>query len=151
MIYLPHAARVLCVVYFGWKAIPGLYLAELWGPILVAQEAYNIDLWIPSAISVLSVPFALITLEYFGFPLGKTQDSPLNKRNYKHVGLITMVSAFFNALFVNTYLFLVHQNFPQTDADIIQVLRFFIGDMVGAAIVFAILTIFLRPILVVKR
>ena len=32
LFYLPHAARVLCIVYFGWKAIPALFLAELWGP-----------------------------------------------------------------------------------------------------------------------
>ena len=73
------------------------------------------------------------------------------KRNENVCQIKYEVFQIINALFVNTYLFLVHQNFPKTDADIIQVLRFFIGDMVGAAIVFAMLTIFLRPILVVKR
>ena len=29
LFYLPHAARVLCIVYFGWRAIPALFLAEL--------------------------------------------------------------------------------------------------------------------------
>ena len=101
LVYLPHAARVLMVVYFGWKAIPGLYLAELWGPLFVAQEAYNIPVMLPSMISVMSVPAALYSLKLFGFPLGTTLKSPLNKRNYKHIGLITMISAFFNALLVN--------------------------------------------------
>ena len=151
LIYLPHAARVLCIVYFGWKAIPGLYLAELWGPFFVAEDIYNFAMWIPSAISVLAVPFALFTLESFGFPLGKTKASPLNKRNYKHIGLITMISAFFNALMVNLYLTVMQQNFDSFDADIVQVLRFFIGDMLGTLLVFASLAILFRPLFIPKR
>lgn len=152
LVYLPHAARVLMVVYFGWKAIPGLYLAELWGPLFVAQEAYNIPLMLPSLISVMSVPAALYSLKLFGFPLGTTLKSPLNKRNYKHIGLITMISAFFNALLVNYCLNQMHVNFePKTgmliEADINQVLRFFIGDMLGVIIVFIFLAIFLKPVL----
>ena len=115
LVYLPHAARVLMIVYFGWKAIPGLYLAELWGPFFIAQDAYNIPLLLPSLISVMSVPAALYSLKLFGFPLGTTIKSPLNKRNYKHIGLITMISAFFNALLVNYCLNQMHVNFePKT-------------------------------------
>jgi len=152
LVYLPHAARVLMVVYFGWRSIPGLYLAELWGPYFIAQEAYNIPLLLPSLISVMSVPAALYSLKFFGFPLGTTRQSPLNKRNYKHIGLITMISAFFNALLVNFYLSQMHVNFePKTgmfvEADINQVLRFFIGDMLGVLLVFILLAIILKPIL----
>lgn len=147
LMYLPHAARVLMVVYFGWRAIPGLYLAELWGPNYLAEEAYDFALWIPSAISVLSVSAALYSLKFFGFPLGTTIQSPLNKRNYKHIGLITMISAFFNALLVNVYLSQIHANFETVDADITQVLRFFIGDMLGVLVVFIFLATFLKPIL----
>ena len=152
LVYLPHAARVLMVVYFGWRSIPGLYLAELWGPYFIAEEAYNIPLLIPSLISVLSVPAALYSLKFFGFPLGTTLQSPLNKRNYKHIGLITMISAFFNALLVNFCLNQMHVNFePKTgmfvEADINQVLRFFIGDMLGVLLVFVLLAIFLKPVL----
>ena len=147
LLYLPHAARVLMVVYFGWKSIPGLYLAELWGPYYLAEDAYNFALWIPSAISVLSVPAALHALRVFGFPLGTTIQSPLNKRNYKHIGLITMISAFFNALMVNVYLSQIHANFEPVEADINQVLRFFIGDMLGVFVIFILLSIFLKPIL----
>lgn len=152
LIYLPHAARVLMIVYFGWRSIPGLYLAELWGPYFIAEEAYNVPLLITSLISVLSVPAALYSLKLFGFPLGTTRQSPLNKRNYQHIGLITMISAFFNALLVNFCLSQMHVNFePKTgmfvEADINQVLRFFIGDMLGVLLVFVLLAIFLKPIL----
>jgi hypothetical protein len=147
LMYLPHAARVLMVVYFGWRAIPGLYLAELWGPYYLAEDAYNFALWIPSAISVLSVSAALYSLKFFGLPLGTTIQSPLNKRNYKHIGLITMISAFFNALLVNVYLSQIHANFESMEADINQVLRFFVGDMFGVLVVFIFLAAFLKPIL----
>ena len=152
LIYLPHAARVLMIVYFGWRSIPGLYLAELWGPSFIAEEAYNVPLLMTSLISVLSVPAALYSLKFFGFPLGPTRQSPLNKRNYQHIGLITMISAFFNALLVNFCLSQMHVNFePKTgmfvEADINQVLRFFIGDMLGVLLVFVLLAIFLKPIL----
>ena len=73
LIYLPHAARVLMVVYFGWRSIPGLYLAELWGPYFIAEEAYNIPLLLPSLISVMSVPVALYSLKLFGFPLEESR------------------------------------------------------------------------------
>ena len=147
LMYLPHAARVLMVVYFGWRAIPGLYLAELWGPYYLAEDAYNFALWIPSAISVLSVSAALYSLKFFGLPLGTTIQSPLNKRNYKHIGLITMISAFFNALLVNVYLSQIHANFEPVEADINQVLRFFVGDMLGVLVVFIFLAMFLKPVL----
>ena len=147
LMYLPHAARVLMVVYFGWRSIPGLYLAELWGPYYLADDAYNFALWIPSAISVLSVSAALFSLKFFGFPLGTTIKSPLNKRNYKHIGLITMISAFFNALLVNVYLSQIHANFESMEADINQVLRFFVGDMFGVLVVFIFLAMFLKPVL----
>ena len=147
LMYLPHAARVLMVVYFGWRSIPGLYLAELWGPYYLADDAYNFALWIPSAISVLSVSAALFSLKFFGFPLGTTIKSPLNKRNYKHIGLITMISAFFNALLVNVYLSQIHANFEPVEADINQVLRFFVGDMLGVLVVFIFSAMFLKPVL----
>lgn len=152
LIYLPHAARVLMIVYFGWRSIPGLYLAELWGPYFIAEEAYNVPVLMTSLISVLSVPAALYSLKFFGFPLGTTRQSPLNKRNYQHIGLITMISAFFNALLVNFCLSQMHVNFePKTgmfvEADINQVLRFFIGDMLGVLLVFVLLAIFLKPVL----
>ena len=147
LMYLPHAARVLMVVYFGWRSMPGLYLAELWGPYYLADDAYNFALWIPSAISVLSVSAALYSLKFFGLPLGTTIQSPLNKRNYKHIGLITMISAFFNALLVNVYLSQIHANFEPVEADINQVLRFFVGDMLGVLVVFIFLAMFLKPVL----
>jgi hypothetical protein len=145
LFYLPHAARVLCVVYFGWKAIPALFLAELWGPTFSILDPETLINVLPGLISVLSVPLALQTLHWFGFPLGNTSESPLNKRNYKHIALITMISAIYNSLFVN--FILTRFSMSSSEIGIDQIVRFFIGDMLGTTIVLLILAMMLNPIL----
>ena len=149
LFYLPHAARVLCIVYFGWKAIPALFLAELWGPnfsILDIESLINV---IPGLLSVLSVPLALQTLHWFGFPLGNTSQSPLNKTNYKHIALITMISAIYNSLSVN--LMLTKFSMSASEIGIDQIVRFFLGDMLGTTIVLVFLVMSLRPMFNSKK
>lgn len=147
LLYYPHAARVLCIVYFGYRAIPALFLAEIWGPLLLFPESFNFYPYIPSLISVMSVPMAIITLEFFSFTLGSTRDSPLNRTNYKHVALITVISAFYNALIKNLSLSLFEVNYQDRLVDILQVCQFLIGDILGTAIVFVVLATILLPIL----
>ena len=149
--YLPHAARVLCIVYFGYKAIPSLYLAELSGPYLLVPGLYPFSSYLPSFISVLSVPLAIQVLRLLSFPLGDTASSPLNKRNYKHIYLITFISAGFNAILVNLYLSRNELNFPGLITDIEQVSRFFVGDIIGTVIVFVSLSYILKPIIAQSR
>lgn len=145
--YLPHAARVLCVVYFGYKAIPGLYIAELFGPYIIDPGFYTFSIYIPSLISVMAVPLTVLMLNSLGLTLGHTISSPLNRRNYKHIFLITFISAGFNALLVNLYLSRNNLSFPNAITDIDQVFRFFIGDIIGTISVFIFLALLLKPIL----
>ena len=145
--YLPHAARVLCIIYFGYKALPALYLGELVGPYVIEAGLYSFSTLIPSLISLMSVPFALIFLNSLGFTLGETRSSPLNRRNYKHIFLITFISAGFNSLVVNLYMSRNNLSFPNAITDIEQVLRFFIGDLLGTVIVFMFLAMLLIPVL----
>jgi len=145
--YLPHAARVLCVIYFGFKAIPALYLGELVGPYVIDPNMYSFSTLLPSFISVMSVPFALTMLNSLGFPLGETRSSPLNRRNYKHIFLITFISAGFNALVVNLYMSRNNLSFPNAITDIEQVYRFFVGDLLGTVFVFIFLAMILIPVL----
>ena len=133
LIYLPHAARVLCVVYFGYKSIPALYLAEICGPLFFFPTIPDLQMLFLAMLSVLSVPFALFILSLMGFSLGNTRQSPLNRRYYRHITLIVMISAMFNA-------------FGKV-ADVVQVARFFIGDMLGAATIIIILSITLKPLI----
>jgi hypothetical protein len=147
MFYFPHAARVLCVVYFGYKSIPGLFLAEIFGPTAIYSEVYQYQVFLPSLISVLSVSAAISTLHIAGFSLGSSQKSPLNKRNYKHIALITIISALYNSIFANFSLSLLDPAFQTRNTDIEQVIRFALGDVVGTACVFIMLAIMLKPIL----
>ena len=149
LFYLPHAARVLCIVYFGWKAIPALFLAELWGPSFSILDIESLINVIPGLLSVLSVPLALQTLHWFGFPLGNTSKSPLNKRNYKHIALITMISAIYNSLLVN--LMLTKFSMSSSEIGIDQIVRFFLGDMLGTTIVLVFLVMSLRPMFNSKK
>mgnify|MGYP004222674779 FL=1 len=144
---MPHAARVLCIVCFGYKSIPGLYLAELFGPYIIDPGFYPFSIFIPSLISVMAVPLSLLMLNSLGFTLGHTISSPLNRRNYKHIFLITFISAGFNSLLVNLYLSRNNLSFPNSITDIDQVFRFFIGDIVGTVTVFIFLAALLKPIL----
>jgi len=147
LIYLPHAARVLCVVYFGYKSIPALYLAEICGPLLFFSTIPDLQMLFLAMLSVLSVPFALFILSLMGFSLGNTRHSPLNKRYYRHIALIVMISAIFNALGVNLFLSQFDVNYFGKVADVVQVARFFIGDILGAATIITILSVTLRPLL----
>ena len=149
LFYLPHAARVLCIVYFGRKAIPALFLAELWGPSFSILDIESLINVIPGLLSVLSVPLALQTLHWFGFPLGSTSKSPLNKRNYKHIALITMISAIYNSLLVN--LMLTKFSMSSSEIGIDQIVRFFLGDMLGTTIVLVFLVMSLRPMFNSKK
>ena len=73
----------------------------------------------------MSVPLSLLMLNSLGFTLGHTISSPLNRRNYKHIFLITFISAGFNSLLVNLYLSRNNLSFPNSITDIDQVFRFF--------------------------
>ena len=100
---------------------------------------------IPGLLSVLSVPLALQTLHWLGFTLGNTSGSPLNKRNYKHIALITMISAIYNSLMVN--LLLTKFSMGSSEIGVDQIVRFFVGDMLGTTIVLVFLVLSLRPLL----
>lgn len=114
---------------------------------MIAPDMYAFSTLIPSFISVISVPFAIALLNSLGLTLGQTRSSPLNKRNYKHIFLITFISACFNALVVNLYMSRNNLSFPNAITDIEQVYRFFLGDILGTVIVFIFLATLLLPLL----
>jgi hypothetical protein len=95
----------------------------------------------------MAVPLTVLMLNSLGLTLGHTISSPLNRRNYKHIFLITFISAGFNALLVNLYLSRNNLSFPNAITDIDQVFRFFIGDIIGTISVFIFLALLLKPIL----
>jgi len=84
-------------------------------------------------------------LALLGFKLGRNIESPLNKRNYKHIALITIISAVFNSFLVNLY---VEGSSITTSQNLNDVLTFFMGDIIGTTLVFIVLAIILKPLFV---
>ena len=66
---------------------------------------------------------------------------------FRWAALITVISAFYNALIKNLSLSLFEVNYQDHLVDILQVCSFLIGDIAGTAVVFILLAIVLRPIL----
>ena len=61
--YLPHGARVLMFCFFRYYSIPGLYLAEISGPVLINDLDY-MDGWSIAAFASL---FSVIATNIFPF------------------------------------------------------------------------------------
>ena len=136
--YLPHGCRVIFYCFFGFRALPALYLAEITGPTLVYGDQY-LDFWpIASLSSLLSVVIAVELIKWsrlttFNYSILKK----INFSNYKFLFLVIVISALFNAIFTNFLLGLLNN----IDINVIVVFRFFIGDIIGSVMIISWLMI----------
>ena len=133
LVYLPHGARVLMFCYFRYYSLPGLYLAEISGPQLIHHIDY-VDGWSLAAIgSLSSVIIAVEIIRWVrknpeNFSVVKT----LSFKNYKSLILVVLISAMLNGILANSLIALVNAS---VSIDVLTVLRFMIGDILGAIIV----------------
>ena len=131
--YLPHGARVLMFCYFRYYSLPGLYLAEISGPQLIHHIDY-VDGWSLAAIgSLSSVIIAVEIIRWVrknpeNFSVVKT----LSFKNYKSLILVVLISAMLNGILANSLIAIVNSSIS---IDVLTVLRFMIGDILGAIIV----------------
>ena len=131
--YLPHGARVLMFCYFRYYSLPGLYLAEISGPQLIHHIDY-VDGWSLAALgSISSVIIAVEIIRWVrknpeNFSVVKT----LSFKNYKSLMLVVLISAMLNGILANSLIALVNSSIS---IDVLTVLRFMIGDILGAIIV----------------
>ena len=131
--YLPHGARVLMFCYFRYYSLPGLYLAEISGPQLIHHIDY-VDGWSLAALgSISSVIIAVEIIRWVrknpeNFSVVKT----LSFKNYKSLILVVLMSAMLNGILANSLIALVNSSIS---IDVLTVLRFMIGDILGAIIV----------------
>ena len=141
IMYVPHAARVLTICYFGIAAIPALFAAHVFSTCVIG-DAYGlnnlplIDLFGTSFLSTICVFFALYAMAGLGFkirtlPFYKfTKDSVyLDLRNHKHIIMVTVFSAAVHSLSLYVYNFLraISSN-PE------MFVRFFVGDILGTLV-----------------
>ncbi len=141
IMYVPHAARVLTICYFGISAVPALFAAHIFCTSIIGG-AYGLnnlmffDLIGTSFLSTVCVLAALYAMAGLGFKIRTlpfyefTKDSVyLDLRNHKHIIMVTVFSAAVHALslYVYNYLRAISSN-PE------MFVRFFVGDILGTLV-----------------
>ena len=143
LVFLPHGARVLMVCFFRYYSLPALYLAEITGPSLLNYEKYNINYVdgsniasigciIAIILSVELIKWSKVTVGNFSF------FKPVNFKNYKFLFLVIVLSSLLSGVLCNSILTIIND---QISIDVLTVLRFMIGDFLGAITVIAIMWI----------
>ena len=136
LVFLPHGVRVIGICYFGYKSIPSLYAAEITGPLLVYPQ-YYFDVWPAASIaSILSVVIAVELVKWSGRNVKENIIAPKNFSNYRSLALVVVLSALFNAISANVVTSLM----ANVVIDGVVVMRFFIGDVLGAVVLILFLS-----------
>jgi hypothetical protein len=138
IIYLPHGVRVLGICFFGYKSLPALLAAEMTGPLFINPEQYMGAWSLASIGSIGSVIFARYLADWSQANIPGAIMSPLNSNNYRKIVLVIFISGLLNAILANTIITLLE---PSITLDPLVILRFFIGDVLGACIVILFLSV----------
>jgi len=138
LVYLPHGVRVLGVCFFGYKSLPALLAAEMTGPLFINPEQYMGTWSLASMGSIVSVIFARYLADWSQANIPGAIISPLNSNNYRKIVLIIFISGLLNAILANTIITFLE---PSITLNPLVILRFFIGDVVGACIVILFLSV----------
>ena len=124
--FLPHAARVLPVLFFGGRAIPAIYFSELIATNFIGDPEYTTGfgaLISSTAILISWGAFKLLDVDL-------KSKRVLQNTDWKHVTLFILVSALVNGVGNGAYYLYLYET-----ADPLMTMRFVIGDIVGATIV----------------
>ena len=135
LVYFPHAGRVLPVIFFGWKAIPAIVVAELIEWQYLWQGGSFFEGTIATTISTLAVVITWFVFFLLGLDLNHSK--VLKNTNWKHVFLFIFVASLLNGLGNGAW---YASLYDETDA-LISV-RFMVGDVVGATIMLILLVLF---------
>ena len=138
IIYLPHGVRVLGICFFGYKSLPALLAAEMTGPLFINPEQYMGTWSLASIGSIGSVIFARYLADWSQANIPGAIMSPLNSNNYRKIVLVIFISGLLNAILANTIITFLE---PSITLDPLVILRFFVGDVLGACIVILFLSV----------
>ena len=124
--YLPHAGRVLPVLFFGGRAIPAIFLSEYIAMNYIGNlENTSSETALISSTSILISWGAFKLLD-----VDLKSKRVLRNTDWKHVTLFILVSALVNGVSNSAYYVYVHEL-----SDPLITMRFIIGDIVGASLV----------------
>jgi len=148
LMYLPHGCKVIFFCFFGYRSLPGLLLAEL---ICHYLEFHNNGLaffYLASFTSLISIVAAAEILKWSKVSTGSNIHyfTRPNLANYKFILLVIVLSALLSSIFTNVTL----AAFNDVAINVPVIVRFFIGDIIGALLfLFALILIF-RMLLIQK-
>ena len=143
LVFLPHGARVLMVCFFRYYSLPALYLADITGPSLMNHDQYDVNYVEGSNIAAMGCIAAVILsvelIKWSRVSEGKFSFfSPVNFKNYKFLFLVIVLSSLLSGVLCNSIISIIND---QVSIDVLTVLRFMIGDFLGAVAVIAIMWI----------
>ena len=124
--FLPHAARVLPVLFFGGRSIPAIYFSEFIATNYIGELEYTTAygaLISSTAILISWGAFKLLDVDL-------KSKRVLQNTDWKHVTLFVLVSALVNGVGNGAYYLYLYEVI-----DPLITIRFVIGDIVGATIV----------------
>ena len=140
IMFLPNAARVICICFFGFRAIPALYVAEILGPEILFDNLYGYESSFTIFLSIIAIPAALLLLRSIGFRFLEDKKNFLDFKNYRHLLVVIIIAAAFNSIFVTSFIYLIAGN----DISAAVTYRYFVGDILGAVSVLLLLTFMFR-------
>ena len=133
--YLPHAGRVLPVIFFGWQAIPAILLAEFleWEFLWQGSEFFRTAA--ATTISTMALIVTWFIFKMLGVDL--KESGVLKNTNLKHVSLFIVVASLLNGLGNGAW-----YAYILDDTDALISVRFMVGDVVGATIMLILIVVF---------
>ena len=143
LVFLPHGARVLMVCFFRYYSLPALYLADITGPSLLNHEQYDVNYVEGSNIAAIGCIAAVImSVELIKWSrVSEAKFSffkPVNFKNYKFLFLVVVLSSLLSGVICNSIISIIND---QISIDVLTVLRFMVGDFLGAVTVITIMWI----------
>ena len=132
--YIPHAGRVIPVLFFGAPAIPAMVLAEF----ICWQYVWDDAIWTRPELGIIisssSIVFAWLLFKFLDLDLKSMK--VLKNTDWKHVTLFIIITALFNGI-GNGALYL----YRYENTDPLISIRFAVGDIVGAMSVLLVMMI----------
>ena len=126
LLFLPHAARVIPVIYFGPWAIIGVLIAEF----VCWQYIWPFDIFDRTGAGVL-ISTSAVGLTWLFFKLLDAELKAfgnLQNTNYKHVLIFVIFSSLFNGLGAGAYYPLISES---ANYSAVISIRFVLGDILG--------------------
>jgi hypothetical protein len=147
--YLPHGCKVIFICFFGYRAVPALFLAEFTGQLLEWPNTNMTYMYAGTITSIMSVVIAAEIIKWTQVANFKPSDIflEITYNNYKFIVFTIILSALFNSIFTN----LVLSQLNQVVINVGVIVRFFIGDITGSILFILFVTMALKLLIAQKN